>query len=156
MAGAARTFQDRLEEIRAAYRRLAMKFHPDRQQHGKSALEKKQAEEKFKEIEKANRIPGDAQKRAEYDLGQGNGATRSGNPGWAGPDEADSNFEDFFRQQFHKSHQIRRQSRPPPVRGEDIHRSTLTLRSAVARQASRSKSKTRAHIAGAQVKRTRP
>ncbi|WP_455289295.1 DnaJ domain-containing protein [Cupriavidus necator] len=27
-------------EIRAAYRRLAMKFHPDRQ-HGKSALEKK-------------------------------------------------------------------------------------------------------------------
>ncbi|WP_018310856.1 DnaJ C-terminal domain-containing protein [Cupriavidus sp. UYPR2.512] len=104
-------------EIRAAYRRLAMKFHPDRQ-HGKSALEKKQAEEKFKEIERANRILGDAHKRAEYDLG--NGATRSGNPWWTGSDEGDSNFEDLFRQQFHKSQRRRRQSRPPPVRGEDI------------------------------------
>ncbi|KDP85627.1 hypothetical protein CF70_013095 [Cupriavidus sp. SK-3] len=104
-------------EIRAAYRRLAMKFHPDRQ-HGKSALEKKQAEEKFKEIERANRILGDAQKRAEYDLGHG--ATRSGNPWWAGPDEDDANSEDLFRQQFHQSQRRRRQSRPPPVRGEDI------------------------------------
>ncbi|MFC4518466.1 GSU2403 family nucleotidyltransferase fold protein [Cupriavidus pinatubonensis] len=104
-------------EIRSAYRRLAMKFHPDRQ-HGKSALEKKQAEEKFKEIERANRILGDAQKRAEYDLG--NGATHSGNPWWAGSDEDDPNFEDVFRQQFHKSQRRRRQSRPPPVRGEDI------------------------------------
>lgn len=104
-------------EIRAAYRRLAMKFHPDRQ-HGKSALEKKQAEEKFKEIERANRILGDAQKRAEYDLGHG--ATRSGNPGWAGPGEDDANSEDLFRQQFHQSQRRRRQSRPPPVRGEDI------------------------------------
>ncbi|MBF6992332.1 GSU2403 family nucleotidyltransferase fold protein [Cupriavidus sp. IK-TO18] len=106
-------------EIRAAYRRLAMKFHPDRQ-HGKSEREKKQAEEKFKEIEEANRILGDAQKRAQYDPNQSNGSTRSGNPWWSGPDGDDASFEDFFRQQFHRSHHRRRQSKPPPVKGEDI------------------------------------
>ncbi|QBY56437.1 GSU2403 family nucleotidyltransferase fold protein [Cupriavidus oxalaticus] len=106
-------------EIRVAYRRLAMKFHPDRQ-HGKSEREKKQAEEKFKEIEEANRILGDAQKRAQYDPNQSNGSTRSGHPWWSGADEDDSNFEDFFRQQFHQSRHRRRQSKPAPVRGEDI------------------------------------
>ncbi|SPS02750.1 DnaJ C-terminal domain-containing protein [Cupriavidus taiwanensis] len=65
-----------------------------------------------------SRVLGDAHKRAEYDLG--NGATRSGNPWWAGSDGDDSNFEDLFRQQFRKSQRKRRQSRPPPVRGEDI------------------------------------
>jgi molecular chaperone DnaJ len=51
------------EEIKKAYRKLAMKFHPDRNQGDKS----KQAEEKFKEVKEAYEILTDAGKRAAYD-----------------------------------------------------------------------------------------
>ncbi|MBN1440810.1 MAG: DnaJ domain-containing protein [Anaerolineales bacterium] len=49
------------EEIKKAYRRLAMKHHPDRNRGNK------QAEEKFKEINEAYEVLGDPQKRARYD-----------------------------------------------------------------------------------------
>ena len=48
-------------EIKKAYKRLAMKFHPDRNQGDK------EAEAKFKEIKEAYEILTDAQKRAAYD-----------------------------------------------------------------------------------------
>ena len=51
------------EEIKKAYRKLAMKYHPDRNQ-GDSA---KAAEEKFKEAKEAYEMLSDAQKRAAYD-----------------------------------------------------------------------------------------
>ncbi len=51
------------EEIKKAYRKLAMKHHPDRNQ-GDSA---KVAEEKFKEAKEAYEMLSDAQKRAAYD-----------------------------------------------------------------------------------------
>ncbi|MPM20417.1 Chaperone protein DnaJ [bioreactor metagenome] len=51
------------DEIKKAYRKLAMKYHPDRNQ-GDAA---KPAEEKFKEIKEAYEILSDAQKRAAYD-----------------------------------------------------------------------------------------
>ncbi|MCA3237772.1 MAG: molecular chaperone DnaJ [Curvibacter sp.] len=51
------------EEIKKAYRKLAMKYHPDRNQ-GDSA---KTAEEKFKEAKEAYEVLSDAQKRAAYD-----------------------------------------------------------------------------------------
>jgi molecular chaperone DnaJ len=51
------------DEIKKAYRKLAMKFHPDRNQ-GDSA---KVAEEKFKECKEAFEMLSDAQKRAAYD-----------------------------------------------------------------------------------------
>ena len=51
------------EEIKKAYRKLAMKHHPDRNQ-GDSA---KTAEEKFKEAKEAYEMLSDAQKRAAYD-----------------------------------------------------------------------------------------
>ena len=50
-------------EIKKAYRRLAMKHHPDRNTGDKSAA----AEQSFKEAKEAYEVLSDAQKRAAYD-----------------------------------------------------------------------------------------
>lgn len=47
--------------IKKAYKRLAMKLHPDRNQGDKDAAEK------FKEVQEAYEILGDKEKRAAYD-----------------------------------------------------------------------------------------
>ncbi len=52
-----------LQEIKKAYRSLALKYHPDRVPES----EKKEAEEKFKEISEAYGVLSDAKKRAMYD-----------------------------------------------------------------------------------------
>jgi curved DNA-binding protein len=49
------------DEIRSAYRKLAMKYHPDRNK------DDKQAEERFKEANEAYQVLSDPQKRARYD-----------------------------------------------------------------------------------------
>ena len=51
------------EDIKKAYRKLAMKHHPDRNQGDDAA----KSEEKFKEIKEAYEMLSDAQKRAAYD-----------------------------------------------------------------------------------------
>lgn len=57
--GVARSASD--DEIKKTYRKLAMKYHPDRNPGDKKA------EEKFKEINEAYQVLGDATKRARYD-----------------------------------------------------------------------------------------
>jgi len=52
-----------LDEIKKAYRELALRYHPDRVPHE----QKKEAEEKFKEISEAYAVLSDSQKRATYD-----------------------------------------------------------------------------------------
>lgn len=52
-----------LDEIKKAYRELALRYHPDRVSHE----QKKDAEEKFKEISEAYAVLSDSQKRALYD-----------------------------------------------------------------------------------------
>jgi molecular chaperone DnaJ len=52
-----------LEEIKKAYREMALRYHPDRVPHE----QKKEAEEKFKEISEAYAVLSDSQKRALYD-----------------------------------------------------------------------------------------
>ena len=54
------------DELKKAYRKLAIKYHPDRQQ-GKSETEKKAAEEKFKEAAEAYDVLSNKDKRARYD-----------------------------------------------------------------------------------------
>ncbi len=49
------------EEIKRAYRKLAMKYHPDRNPN------KKEAEERFKEINEAYAVLSDKEKRNQYD-----------------------------------------------------------------------------------------
>lgn len=52
-----------VDEIKKAYRNLALKYHPDRV----SSEQKKEAEERFKEISEAYAVLSDPQKRSQYD-----------------------------------------------------------------------------------------
>ena len=54
------------DEIKKAYRKAAIKYHPDRQT-GKSDAEKKEAEEKFKDISHAYEVLSDPTKKSNYD-----------------------------------------------------------------------------------------
>ena len=62
--GVSKTASD--AEIKSAYKKCAIKYHPDRQA-GKSDAEKKEAEEKFKEAAEAYDVLHDPQKRQRYD-----------------------------------------------------------------------------------------
>lgn len=76
------------DEIRSAYRKLAMKYHPDKNPGDKKA------EEKFKEINEAYQVLSDEQKRAHYDrLGSAysNFRTTGGRPG-------DFHWDDWYQQ----------------------------------------------------------
>ena len=68
------------KEIKAAFRRLARKYHPDVNPGDKSA------EEKFKEISEANEVLSDKEKRARYDqFGQYWEQAAAGAPGGGAP-----------------------------------------------------------------------
>ena len=69
------------DEIKKAHRKLALKFHPDRNKDNKSA------EEKFKEIQEAYDVLSDQTKRANYDQ-FGHAGVGGGGPNGANPYEA--------------------------------------------------------------------
>jgi len=66
------------DEIKKAYRKLAHQYHPDKNP------DNKEAEEKFKEINNAYEVIGDAKKRANYDRFGSERYTQAGGPSQAG------------------------------------------------------------------------
>lgn len=89
-------------EIKKAYRKAAMKYHPDRFASA-SDTEKKDAEEKFKEINEAYQILSDSQKRQQYDQ-FGHAAFEQGTGGFGGGFNAGGfDFGDIFGEMFGSS-----------------------------------------------------
>ncbi|HQX01257.1 MAG TPA: J domain-containing protein [Anaerolineales bacterium] len=77
------------DDIRSAYRKLAMQYHPDKNPGDKKA------EDKFKEINEAYQVLSDEQKRARYDqLGSAYSDFRTG-----GGRPGDFRWDDWFQQQ---------------------------------------------------------
>ncbi len=76
------------EEIKKAYRKTALKYHPDRNPDDKAA------EEKFKEAAEAYEVLSDPNKKARYD--QFGHAGVSGNGGFGGGAPGGMNVEDIF------------------------------------------------------------
>ena len=85
------------DEIKAAYRKLALKWHPDRWVNGSDA-EKKTAEENFKEAAEAYSVLSDAEKRARYDQFGFAGEQMGGGAG--GFDFGGMDINDFLRNIF--------------------------------------------------------
>ncbi len=80
-------------DIKKAYKRLAMKFHPDRNQGDA------QAAEKFKEVKEAYEILTDPQKKAAYDQ-YGHAAFEQGGMGGGGFGGGSADFGDIFGDVF--------------------------------------------------------
>ena len=114
---------DSEEEIRKAFRKKAMDYHPDRNK-------KPGAEDMFKEINEAYQVLGDAQKRAQYD--------RFGHAGVTGASTGERPFDgfdvfggfgDIFESFFGES---TGRSANQPRRGDDLqHRLVLKFEEAV-------------------------
>ena len=81
------------DEIKKSYRKLAMKYHPDRNK------DDKESERKFKEVSAAYEILKDSEKRSAYDQ-YGHDAFRQGMGGGQGFGDFGGGFSDIFEEFF--------------------------------------------------------
>jgi curved DNA-binding protein len=130
-------------DIKKAYRKLALKFHPDRTRGDRGA------EEKFKDINEANEVLRDPEKRKKYDrfgadwkvyeqagaqpggfdwskyAGDQGGRARPGNAGPAGTAFGEEGGGDLFELLFGQSGARKRGRRNSALKGEDLEAETL-------------------------------
>jgi molecular chaperone DnaJ len=106
-------------DLKAAYRKLALQFHPDRNPGDKAA------EENFKEAAEAYEVLRDPQKRQIYNTYGHQGLEGSGFSGFGGFEDIFSSFGDIF-EDFFGFGGGRRRSRTRQSRGADL-RYDLTL-----------------------------
>jgi len=106
------------EAVKSAYRRLALKFHPDRNPGDRDS------EEKFKEAAEAYEVLRDAQKRGIYDQFGHQGLEGAGFRGFGGFEDIFSSFGDIFEEFF--GFGTGRRSRSRVRQGNDL-RYDLTL-----------------------------
>ena len=112
-------------DVKKAYRRLAMKYHPDRNPDDAEATEK------FKEVKEAYEVLSDAQKRAIYDQHGHAGLEGARAGGGAGFDPRDA-FGDIFGDVFGDIFGVGRRGRSQVFRGADLrYELELTLEQAV-------------------------
>ncbi len=116
------------KEIKAAYRKMARKFHPDVNSNDKTA------EKKFQEINEANEVLSDPGKRKKYDQygkdwknadqfesarrSQQRGFQSRGGPSFSGGDSNEQDYSDFFSSMFGGSG---RQGRQANFKGQDFN-----------------------------------
>ncbi len=106
------------DELKSSYRKLALKYHPDRNPGDR------EAEEKFKEAAEAYEVLRDSQKRAVYDQYGHAGLENTGFSGFGGFEDIFSSFSDIFEDFF--GFNTRRRPRSRAQRGADL-RYDLTL-----------------------------
>ena len=134
------------DEVKKAYRKLARKYHPD------VNADNKEAQKKFQEVNEANEVLSDPEKRKKYDeygenwqhADQFEQAKRSGsqrqysggtNPfegsSFGGNDFGGGGFSDFFESMFGRSTGGRSQRSSTRFKGQDFHAELqLSLREA--------------------------
>lgn len=108
--GVSRSASD--NELKTAYRKLALKYHPDRNPGDKAA------EDQFKEAAEAYEVLRDPQKRQIYDQYGHNGLEGSGFSGFGGFEDIFSSFGDIFEDFF--GFGSRRRSGSRGQRGADL------------------------------------
>jgi molecular chaperone DnaJ len=105
------------EEIKKAYRKLALKYHPDRNPGDKDA------EAKFREATEAYEILSDEQKRKQYDQ-FGHAATQGSGHNYENMEDIFENFSDIFENLFGGQAGGQRRGKktagPTPQRGHDL------------------------------------
>jgi molecular chaperone DnaJ len=102
------------QEIKKAFRRTAMKFHPDRNSDDKNS------DEKFKEAQEAYEILGDEEKKSAYDRFGHAGVDGSAGGGFGGGGAGGAGFGDIFGDVFGDIFGGGGGGRGGPARGSDL------------------------------------
>ncbi|BAM99382.1 molecular chaperone DnaJ [Blattabacterium cuenoti] len=106
------------EEIKKAYRKLAIKYHPD-----KNLDNKKEAEEKFKEAAEAYEVLSNLEKRQRYDKFGHSGVKGSGLGSGMNMEDIFENFGDIFSDAFGESFSsfgFGKSNRHQTIKGSDL------------------------------------